>query len=92
MRWPWWFPRMVISWLNRDPWVAVALAVPLTIVLLGALAGQPFLFVFVPPLVLAVLAGVALVVMDFFEGQKSEPGKQGAGRCRPVEAEPPIAR
>jgi hypothetical protein len=57
---------MGISCLDRDPWVAVAFAVPLTIVLPGALAGHPF--VFVPPLALAVLAGVAFVVMDFYKG------------------------
>ena len=82
MRWSWWSPRMVISWLDRDPWVGVGFAVPLTIVLLGALAGHPFLFVFVPLLVLAVLAGVAFVVMDFYKGQKREPEQQaqvGAG-------------
>jgi hypothetical protein len=32
MRWSWWSPRMVISWLDRDPWAAVAFALPLTIV------------------------------------------------------------
>jgi len=76
MRWSWWSPRTVISWLDRDPWVAVTFTVPLTIVLLGALAGHPILFVFVPPLVLAVLAGVALVAMDFYKGQKREPERQ----------------
>ena len=48
MRWSWWSPRMVISWLDRDPWVAAAFAVPLAIILLGAFAGHPLLFLFVP--------------------------------------------
>ena len=82
MRWSWSSPRMVTSWLDRDPWVPVGFALPLTIVVLGALAGHPFLFVFVPLLVLAVLAGVVFVVMDFYKGQKREPEQQaqvGAG-------------
>ena len=86
MRWSWWSPRMVISWLDRDPWVGVGFAVPLTIVVLGALAGHPFLFVFVPLLLLAVLAGVAFVVMDLYKGQKREPEHQaqvGAGPQQP---------
>jgi colicin import membrane protein len=65
MRWSWWSPRMVISWLDRDPWAAVPFAVPLTIVLLVALVAHPFLFV---PLL--VLGGVALVVMDFYMSKK----------------------
>ena len=65
----WWSPRMVISWLDRNPSVEVALAVPLTIVLLAALVHHPFLLVFVS---LPVLGVVALAVMDFYEAQKSE--------------------
>jgi hypothetical protein len=65
----WWSPRMVISWLDRNPSVEVALAVPLTIVLLAALVAHPFLLVFVS---LPVLGVVALAVMDFYEAQKSE--------------------
>ena len=39
MRWWWWSPRMLISWLQRDPWVAAAFAVPLAIILLAHLPG-----------------------------------------------------
>ena len=69
MRWSWWSMRMVISWLDRNPWAEVAFAVPVTLVLLAALAAHPFLLVFVA---LPVLGVVALAVMDFYEAQKSE--------------------
>jgi colicin import membrane protein len=69
MRWSWWSMRMVISWLDRNPWAEVAFAVPVTLVLLAALAAHPFLLVFVA---LPVLGVVALAVMDFYRAQKSE--------------------
>ena len=77
MRWSWWSRRMVISWLDRDPWVAVAFAVPLAILGLWGVATHPSLF-----LPLLVLAGVAFVVMGFYKGRKREPEQQaqvGAG-------------
>ena len=65
MRWSSWSPKMVMSWIDRDPRVAVVFAVPLTILLLAAVAAHPL--VFVP---LLVLGGVALIVTDLYEGQK----------------------
>jgi hypothetical protein len=63
---------MVISRPDRRPWAAVAFAVPLTIVGLGGVATHPSLFV---PLL--VLAGMALIVIEFFVDQ-------------PRAAEPPL--
>jgi colicin import membrane protein len=60
-----WSPRMVMSWIDRDPRVAVVFAVPLTILLLAAVAAHPL--VFVP---LLVLGAVALILTDLYEGQK----------------------
>src|SRR6516162_3835625 len=79
MRWSWWSPRMVISWLDWNPWAQVAFAVPLTIILLAALVAHPFLLVLVLLLVLGV---VALAVMDVEKGQKREaeqPAQVAAG-------------
>jgi colicin import membrane protein len=86
MRWSWWSPRMVISWLDRNPWAAVAFAV----LLLAALAAHPFLFVLVPLLMLGVVAlGVTdfgeKSVMDFYRGQKrvvEQQAQVGAGPQR----------
>ena len=77
----WRSPRMVVSWLAQDPRVAVAFAVPLTIVLLAAVAAQPF--VFVP---LLVLGAVAFVVMDFYRGKKREAELQARARAEAAEA------
>src|ERR1700752_3161051 len=49
-----WSPRMVLSWLDRNPSAGVAFAVPLAIVLLGGMVAHPFLFVLVPLLMLGV--------------------------------------
>jgi hypothetical protein len=54
-----------MSWIDRDPRVAVVFAVPLTILLLAAVAAHPL--VFVP---LLVLGALALIAIDLYEGQK----------------------
>jgi hypothetical protein len=68
--------RLAVSWLVRDPRVAVAFAVPLTVVLLAAVAAHPL--VFVP---LLVLGAVAFVVMDFYRAASERPSC-GRGRRR----------
>src|SRR6201998_4985879 len=87
MRWPWWSPRMVISWLDRDPWVAAAFAVPLAIILLVAVAGPPILFLFVPLLGFAALDGMALIAMDFF--RRTSGGSAAVDRHPPMPVGPP---
>jgi colicin import membrane protein len=76
-----WSPRMVISWPVRHPWAAVVFAVPLTIVGLGGVAAHPSVF-----LPLLVLAGVALVVMDYFAEQQAQVAGGPPKRNRPSRA------
>lgn len=59
-------PEKIIGLANRNPWVAAAFAVPLTIVGLGLVVAYPF--VFVP---LLVLAGVALVAIDYLAERRA---------------------
>jgi colicin import membrane protein len=72
---------MVISWPVRHPWAAVVFAVPLTIVGLGGVAAHPSVF-----LPLLVLAGVALVVMDYFAEQQAQVAGGPPKRNRPSRA------
>src|ERR1700741_3060618 len=89
MRWPWWSPRMVISWLDRDPWVAAAFAVPLAIILLGAFAGHPILFLFVPLLGFAALDGMALIAKDYLF-RRTSGGSAAVGRHAPMPVSQPL--
>lgn len=57
----------VVGFVERYPWAAAVFAVPFTIAGLAGVAAFPFLFV---PLL--VLAGVALVVVEYWADQQRE--------------------